>query len=108
MPRQLLYYTHERRYRKGSEVKRIVHSAVSDEIRLSSHDHDRRLRNTELTTNHLEKKREICRYTIFFFFNDTTTTEIYTLSLHDALLFFFKEHASHLHSHFFPTCRLPL
>src|SRR3712207_8868871 len=26
----------------------------------------------------------ICKY-IFFFFNDTATTEIYTLSLHDAL-----------------------
>src|SRR3712207_9374434 len=26
----------------------------------------------------------ICRY-FFFFFNDTATTEIYTLSLHDAL-----------------------
>src|SRR2546430_11454464 len=25
------------------------------------------------------------RYSIFFFFNDTATTEIYTLSLHDAL-----------------------
>src|SRR2546429_7319350 len=25
------------------------------------------------------------RYTFFFFFNDTATTEIYTLSLHDAL-----------------------
>src|SRR2546430_5693418 len=25
------------------------------------------------------------RYLIFFFFNDTATTEIYTLSLHDAL-----------------------
>src|SRR3712207_7054949 len=25
------------------------------------------------------------RYDIFFFFNDTATTEIYTLSLHDAL-----------------------
>src|SRR3712207_7917169 len=24
-------------------------------------------------------------YTLFFFFNDTATTEIYTLSLHDAL-----------------------
>src|SRR5574337_429571 len=29
----------------------------------------------------LEKKK----YIIFFFFNDTATTEIYTLSLHDAL-----------------------
>src|SRR6266536_6620224 len=26
-----------------------------------------------------------CRLSIFFFFNDTATTEIYTLSLHDAL-----------------------
>src|SRR5260221_7713937 len=27
----------------------------------------------------------MCLYIIFFFFNDTATTEIYTLSLHDAL-----------------------
>src|SRR5258705_3473346 len=27
----------------------------------------------------------------FFFFNDTATTEIYTLSLHDALPIFFRE-----------------
>src|SRR6266446_7682989 len=27
----------------------------------------------------------ICFYFLFFFFNDTATTEIYTLSLHDAL-----------------------
>src|SRR2546422_9222816 len=26
-----------------------------------------------------------CYYLLFFFFNDTATTEIYTLSLHDAL-----------------------
>src|SRR2546422_2470879 len=26
-----------------------------------------------------------CSYRLFFFFNDTATTEIYTLSLHDAL-----------------------
>src|SRR3712207_8684597 len=30
---------------------------------------------------------------IFFFFNDTATTEIYTLSLHDALPIFALEHA---------------
>src|SRR5260221_4243747 len=32
-------------------------------------------------------KYETCRrcYSYFFFFNDTATTEIYTLSLHDAL-----------------------
>src|SRR2546428_11434581 len=27
----------------------------------------------------------LCSLSIFFFFNDTATTEIYTLSLHDAL-----------------------
>ena len=27
----------------------------------------------------------LSRYYVFFFFNDTATTEIYTLSLHDAL-----------------------
>src|SRR2546429_767325 len=27
----------------------------------------------------------VARYAFFFFFNDTATTEIYTLSLHDAL-----------------------
>src|SRR6266849_10898158 len=31
----------------------------------------------------------------FFFFNDTTTTEIYTLSLHDALPIFLRRHLSH-------------
>src|SRR3712207_7271083 len=30
-------------------------------------------------------KLHICRILILFFFNDTATTEIYTLSLHDAL-----------------------
>src|SRR3712207_9389101 len=29
--------------------------------------------------------RRYDRYLVFFFFNDTATTEIYTLSLHDAL-----------------------
>src|SRR5437588_7128574 len=29
-----------------------------------------------------------CGFIFFFFFNDTATTEIYTLSLHDALLIF--------------------
>src|SRR6267154_2284332 len=33
----------------------------------------------------LEKKKNINSLDSFFFFNDTATTEIYTLSLHDAL-----------------------
>ena len=28
---------------------------------------------------------QVTGYIVFFFFNDTATTEIYTLSLHDAL-----------------------
>src|SRR2546430_13313591 len=31
-----------------------------------------------------KRRRPLCKI-IFFFFNDTATTEIYTLSLHDAL-----------------------
>src|SRR5260221_135677 len=45
---------------------------------------------------------------VFFFFNDTATTEIYTLSLHDALPFFFKEPAADLHSPFYLPRRLPV
>src|SRR6185369_9724536 len=33
----------------------------------------------------LEKKKKKFIFFFFFFFNDTATTEIYTLSLHDAL-----------------------
>src|SRR3989337_2952303 len=32
-----------------------------------------------------EWRRKACQGAVFFFFNDTATTEIYTLSLHDAL-----------------------
>src|SRR2546421_458208 len=49
-----------------------------------------------------------CIQLVFFFFNDTATTEIYTLSLHDALLFFFKEHAAHRHPHSSLPRRLPV
>src|SRR3712207_7237997 len=34
---------------------------------------------------------------IFFFFNDTATTEIYTLSLHDALPIWLQQADRHLH-----------
>src|SRR2546429_7161102 len=36
------------------------------------------------------KIRVVSQYAIFFFFNDTATTEIYTLSLHDALPISFR------------------
>src|SRR2546430_7411612 len=38
------------------------------------------------------------RFFFFFFFNDTATTEIYTLSLHDALpIYVHARHSRHLH-----------
>src|SRR5476649_3102440 len=69
------------------------------------------------------------RYLFFFFFNDTATTEIYTLSLHDALPIYSspsppspssarsalrpwpkrsEEHTSELQSHSDLVCRLLL
>src|SRR5258708_35122623 len=49
---------------------------------------------TELSTRyavnpHTDRLYHLC---IFFFFNDTATTEIYTLSLHDALPIFYHSH----------------
>src|SRR4051812_49742033 len=35
------------------------------------------------------------RFSFFFFFNDTATTEIYTLSLHDALPILHRDHVGH-------------
>src|SRR3989338_7310632 len=43
----------------------------------------------------------ISPYSFFFFFNDTATTEIYTLSLHDALPIFF-------HHHLYRLCLAPV
>ena len=34
---------------------------------------------------------DISENMVFFFFNDTATTEIYTLSLHDALPIYFRQ-----------------
>src|ERR1035437_5160403 len=42
----------------------------------------RRLRSEENTSELQSRQYIVCR---LFFFNDTATTEIYTLSLHDAL-----------------------
>src|SRR3712207_7470864 len=36
-----------------------------------------------------------CASVVFFFFNDTATTEIYTLSLHDALPIFLRRRLLH-------------
>src|ERR1019366_10783584 len=38
----------------------------------------------------VEVRPMLVLYCFFFFFNDTATTEIYTLSLHDALSILFK------------------
>src|SRR2546430_4599821 len=41
---------------------------------------------------------------IFFFFNDTATTEIYTLSLHDALPIFMIDGGGYPRCHFHRAC----
>src|SRR6266702_4732116 len=55
---------------------------------------ERDRKSTRLNSSHvaisyavfcLKKKKKKINYICFFFFNDTATTEIYTLSLHDAL-----------------------
>ena len=43
------------------------------------------MREKKRVENRREEEREKKKKNIFFFFNDTATTEIYTLSLHDAL-----------------------
>src|SRR5260370_687122 len=43
-----------------------------------------------------------------FLFNDPVLQQIYTLSLHGALSFFFEEPAAYPHSPFSPARRLPL
>src|SRR6266513_6275824 len=54
----------------------------------------------------------IKRYTVhfpslcFFFFNDTATTEIYTLSLHDALPIWGRPHRSRPSAGSFPTASI--
>ena len=47
---------------------------------------------------------------MFFFFNDTATTEIYTLSLHDALPIYFGEngHFTHWFSVYEPAIKIPM
>src|SRR6266536_308753 len=55
----------------------------------SSEDHTSELQSREELVCRLLLKKKNCNHTLylvhFFFFNDTATTEIYTLSLHDAL-----------------------
>src|SRR3712207_7509927 len=46
--------------------------------------------------------------TSIFFFNDTATTEIYTLSLHDALPISLWICCGFLPRHFVPLCEIPL
>src|SRR6266536_3357445 len=48
------------------------------------HSHDHRL-GLGFDHSRLDYLRQSAHRQLFFFFNDTATTEIYTLSLHDAL-----------------------
>src|SRR3712207_4558766 len=84
------------------DVDELV-EVLARELRLPSHGLDADRKSTRLNSSHanisyavfcLKKKKKTRRVIIyivrlllfiFFFFNDTATTEIYTLSLHDAL-----------------------
>ena len=46
---------------------------------------DRERREKEMEKKRIGKVKNKDKKNLFFFFNDTATTEIYTLSLHDAL-----------------------
>src|SRR5207248_9811829 len=48
---------------------------------------------------HYFPTQRIAPYYILFFFNDTATTDIYTLSLHDALPIWKRGDATHLRHH---------
>ena len=52
------------------------------------------MRSEEHTSELQSRSDLVCRLLLeknFFFFNDTATTEIYTLSLHDALPIYFTD-----------------
>src|SRR2546430_2206357 len=66
----------------------IVHARIGESARSEEHTSELQSQSNLVCRLLLEKKKtapvtiHIC---LFFFFNDTATTEIYTLSLHDAL-----------------------
>src|SRR6267154_691197 len=66
-----------------SDAKEIVAVAVSDIER--GQDLDARCDPILQGVRLLDGDRGVDAHGVFFFFNDTATTEIYTLSLHDAL-----------------------
>src|SRR5574343_154886 len=75
-------------FRSGARSARPAPAAAHDES--GNPDARSEEHTSELQSHHdlvcrllLEKKKK--KITFFFFFNDTATTEIYTLSLHDAL-----------------------
>src|SRR6267378_3099884 len=73
------------------EAYRSVLNRLAEAQRILADDQDRELRElaqlevSELTTRQATLEEELRQLLLSFFFNDTATTEIYTLSLHDAL-----------------------
>src|ERR1044071_3705404 len=68
-----------------SRSSRTVEAASGESIASEQMaEHTSRMNRSEEHTSELHSRVEIS-YAVFLFFNDTSTTEIYTLSLHDAL-----------------------
>ena len=62
----------------------MVHEQIkSNEGVVDSREYDEHEKH--VTNRYLSIRLFVCFFVFFFFFNDTATTEIYTLSLHDAL-----------------------
>src|SRR6266496_2167857 len=74
-------------------LKKKKNHRVRFDIRLNEHDHKAHRRDpldpSRYYCSHVRRRERDCVRLgfcfLFFFFNDTATTEIYTLSLHDAL-----------------------
>src|SRR6266487_629710 len=74
------------------EKKNKTTLAPGRQIKISAIEHRKRIEfaaqnncQSEFTFPGLEQHVAAFHHAAFFFFNDTATTEIYTLSLHDAL-----------------------
>src|ERR1044072_1774066 len=70
-------------FRSGGRIfvsRKLIAAALTEDELAGGIAHELERKRTRLNSNHTELTPMPC-----FFFNDTATTEIYTLSLHDAL-----------------------
>src|SRR6266571_693858 len=72
--------------KKNNDIQRLVTDTLAAEVRIDILINNAGFQYVSPITEFPEAKwRHIIEIMLIFFFNDTATTEIYTLSLHDAL-----------------------